>query len=159
MIDRLDELIDRLDNFETEKNAIISEALSSKSEEIVGEVREQLWNGLTNELKPITPSYLNDPYFKTKEQAYEYMMRKQSITPNERRPMQTPNLFINGYFHNSLFLSIDEDSAEVTSMQPLGDKIIAKYGREMFGVNDVYIERNIIPLIEEKIKSYLNGTI
>ena len=159
MIDRLDELIDRLDNFETEKNAIISEVLSSKSEEIVVEVREQLWNGLTNELKPITPSYLNDPYFKTKEQAYDYMMWKQRITPNERRPVQTPNLFINGYFHNSLFLSIDEDSAEVTSMQPLGDEIIAKYGREMFGVNDVYVERNIIPLIEEKIKSYLNGTI
>lgn len=159
MIDQIDEIIDRLDDFETEKNSIIGHVLGEQSEAMVSEVRRQLWNGLTGDLTPIVPSYLNDTYFKSKEEAYRYMMWKQRITPNPRRPIQTPNLFINGYFHSSLFLSIGEDSAEVTSMVPLGDEIISKYGKDMFGVNEIFIEREIVPLVKDRLIAYLHGNI
>lgn len=157
MIEKLDSVIERLESFEENVNMIIGQVLGENSEAIVGEVRNQLLNGQTNELKPITPSYLNDPYFANDTQAQAYLEWKRSLAIAGNKNPETPNLFINGYFHRSLFLEIMDSYCEVISLVPLGDEIIAKYGKQMFGVNDEYFEKNILPIIYDRIINYLRN--
>ena len=72
-------------------------------------VREQLESGLDGNEKELKPNYLNDPYFKTREEAVKYMRWKERITPPRQsslglrpRAVKTPNLRINGFDHQSI---------------------------------------------------------
>lgn len=72
-------------------------------------VREQMESGLDGNEKELRPNYLNDPYFKTRADAERYMRWKERLTPPKQsvlglreRPVKTPNLRINGSYHQSI---------------------------------------------------------
>ena len=72
-------------------------------------VREQLESGLDGNEKELKPNYLTDPYFKTRAEAVKYMRWKEALTPPRQsslglrpRAVKTPNLRINGFYHQSI---------------------------------------------------------
>lgn len=99
MADVLD-LIANLQGFEIA--TIADESLAQTAGEALSLLRQQLYDGKTYTGARITPSYLDDPFFKSKEAAQRYSDWKDKITPNPNRPKGTPNLFIIGTFHNSI---------------------------------------------------------
>lgn len=137
---KLDDLITVLEFFLGSIDSIIEGVIKDNEHKILEEVRAQLWDGLTGNLTQITPNYLNDPYFETRGQAIGYMEWKQKITPNSRRRKETPNLFINGYFHGTLTIDYLEGAFLITSHDPMGQDIMEKYGYKTFAVNDEFIK-------------------
>jgi hypothetical protein len=111
---------------------IAGESIVENNKEVTDSIKGQLWDGKKGDGQNITPSYLDDPFFETKEKAIAYRNWKNSITKNSNRDPDTPNLFINGYFYDTLF--VDSGSFEVAS-NSFGNPIIEKYGRETFSID------------------------
>ena len=88
-------------------DVLVSESNKVFATKMLSEFKDQLWDGKNADGNNITPSYLDDPYFKTKKQAEAYANWKNRITPNSRRDKNTPNLFINGFFYDSLRIETD----------------------------------------------------
>lgn len=107
-------------------------AILENDNEVIGSIHGQLWDGKKGDGQNITPSYLDDPYFKTRKQAEGYRNWKNSITKNSNRDPDTPNLFINGYFYDTIF--VDSGSFEVAS-NGFGNPIIEKYGKKTFSID------------------------
>ena len=103
-------------------------------------VREQLESGLDGNEKELQPSYLNDPFFKTRKEAVKYMRWKERITPPVRselglreRPVKTPNLRINGYFHNSIqAVRVDGGLKVVSHGVDFAKDVENKYGNALY---------------------------
>lgn len=108
-------------------NSIIGKSIELNQDEIVELNRDQLWDGKDALGNDITPSYLDDPYFKTKEAAAAYMRWKQKITPNPDRKPETPNMYINGSFYKSLKLDPGTEDFSIKTDSPLGRKIDQKF--------------------------------
>lgn len=96
---------------------------------------EQMMNGKRRDGQDITPSYFDDPYFKTFSQASEYSDWKDRIEPfaTRRRP-GTPNLYINGYYHNSITARVGPDGLSLNSSWSESDDIERKYTRAIYGL-------------------------
>jgi hypothetical protein len=108
--------------------------------------RDQMWEGKDTRGIDIEPSYLDNPYFKSQEAAENYSVWKQKITPNPKRNKYAPNLFITGYFHNSLNITFVSNTAlKIYSAVPLASKILS-------------VHKNVLGLNIEKI-SELNTTV
>lgn len=103
-------------------------------------VREQMESGLDGNEKELRPGYLNDPYFKTRKDAVNYMRWKEAITPPVQsqlglrpRPVKTPNLRINGYFHNSLqAVSVPGGLKIVSQGVDFAPEVEHKYGDALY---------------------------
>lgn len=89
---------------------IALELYEKHSKEFERANRKQLWNGKKADGTNITPSYSNDPYFKTRKQAEAYARWKFSgkYSQGTTRDKDTPNLYINGYFYSTIVLSVSE---------------------------------------------------
>ncbi len=137
-------------------NDIIKDTVVSKEDEILYEVKDQLWNGKRPDGTDIAPSYLNDPYFKSPTKAVGYMNWKNRITANPGRNIEAPNLYINGYFYDTLELKVEGEQFMVSSEDSLlGRSVVNKYGLDTFGVNERYLER-LLGVIKDKILTKLN---
>jgi hypothetical protein len=124
-------LYNRLQSVDADKIAL--ETIEGTEEEIRQYNLQQLLDGKTNEGLDISPTYLEDPFFKTREQAQAYSDWKDKISPRSNRRKGVPNLYINGYYHSTREVII------------VGDKIVY---RSAYG--------EIFTDIEEKFKN-LNG--
>lgn len=91
--------------------------------------RRQMWDGQNPDGTDITPSYLDDPYFKTRKQAEAYANWKMKITPNAHRNKYAPNLFINGYFYSTLTLNTTE--LRITVTDPFGAQVAASHPKAL----------------------------
>ena len=119
-----------------EPDAVVS-VLKSRSPELLNLNREQLLEGKGRDGNDLTPSYLDDPFFKTQEAARRYSAWKDLITPNSKRTPGTPNLIIDGsWVHNVLKVGIDASKLTFTIDSPIGEKIFQKYGQRVAGLND-----------------------
>lgn len=108
-------------------NQVIGKAIELHEGEIVELNRDQLWDGKDASGNDITPSYLDDPYFKTKESAMAYMRWKQKITPNPDRKPETPNMYINGAYYKSLKLDPGTEDFSIKTDSALGRQIDQKF--------------------------------
>jgi hypothetical protein len=115
----------RFEAIDTDK--VIEAAMTESLPDLNDLNLEQIYDGKTNTGDDIRPSYYEDPYFKTPEQAIAYSNWKDRITPNSRRNRGTPNLFINGYYYRSRSLSLAGDVIRFDSFWPEGSKIHQKY--------------------------------
>jgi hypothetical protein len=88
---------------------IAKESIEGTEEEIRQYNLQQLLDGKTNEGLDISPTYLEDPYFKTQAQAQAYSDWKDRISPPSNRRKGVPNLYINGYYHNTRKVTIQGD--------------------------------------------------
>lgn len=89
--------------------------------------REQMLEGRSVDGDYIRPFYSEDPYFKTAEAAKHYAEWKQRISPHPDRPLDVPNLFINGYFHKSLFAKVSGSEFTITTNVELGEKVFDEH--------------------------------
>lgn len=76
---------------------------------------QQLLDGKTNEGIDISPTYLEDPFFKTQEQAQAYSDWKDRISPRSNRRPGVPNLYINGYYHSTIKVQVEGDKISYNS--------------------------------------------
>lgn len=97
--------------------------------------REQLMEGKRRDGKDVTPSYFEDPYFESVEEAVGYSDWKDEITPNSIRKRGTPNLFIIGKFHYSIDIKLSPFKIEFLSSSPIAKDIRKKYGPLIYSLN------------------------
>ena len=144
-----DRLVGVIDAISTGIGDSILECLDEKRDIITMSVTEQLYSGLNGKGEFLSPTYDNDPYFNEKGPwhgaAYAYKKWKERITPPMRspnlelppRPVDVPNLFITGMFHESIKASRAGDVIRVyTSGFRDGPQIERKYGEEIFQLTD-----------------------
>ena len=102
---------------------IVNESLEENIPLMLSINKNQLWDGKNADGSDITPSYLDDPYFKTQKQAIVYANWKWRITPNPKRNKYTPNLFINGYAYSTFQIAMQGNKL----MYDIWGAIVGKY--------------------------------
>lgn len=123
MLDDLLKLADSINRFDTER--VIVGIIDDNKEKIVDLQKEQLLEGMGADGQYIRPFYSENPYFKSLGAAMRYAKWKQVISPNPKRPEDVPNLFINGYLHNSLFVDIQGQTVDIDSTVPFADEVFS----------------------------------
>lgn len=125
-------------------------------------IREQLESGIDGNEKELQPNYLNDPYFKTRKEALRYMRWKERITPPvqsqlglRERPVKTPNLRINGYFHNSIqAVSVDGGISLRSHGVDFAPDVEHKYGDALYKLGRTARRKFYRDYIRTSIKEY-----
>lgn len=132
------ELIDRLEKVSIHQ--LTMESLDETKENILESQKEQLLEGKTSEGTDITPSYLDDPYFKSRASAQRYSDWKDEITPNSKRSKGTPNLYINGHYHSRLEIEIGDDDITTSNSADFDPDVERKYGNKLLGLEAEKLE-------------------
>lgn len=152
------DVAERIKNLALHIEKEVSVIIDNTKEQILIKNKQQLMEGVKEDGNEITPSYLNDPYFKTKEAAQRYSNWKDKITPNSKRKSGTPNLYINGFYHNSITINVRGEKIIIESKESIGKKIEQKYGDSIYGLNEtnnqLYIKETFFPAL----KTYIEET-
>jgi hypothetical protein len=139
-------------------NSSINSAFEKNKERLLELNRLQLLEGKTKLDTDITPSYIDDPYFKSAIAAQRYSDWKDRITPNPRRRKGTPNLYIIGTYHRSLDVSIQGEVISFPSSFRGAAAIRNKF-RNIFGLGGrfkrEFINTGLRPAIMEDIRANL----
>lgn len=148
--DRLEQVIDAIKDGIAES---ILQCIDEKSDLVVTSITEQLYSGVDGNGEFLSPTYDDDPYFNEfgpwHGANYAYKKWKEKITPPIRslrlnlppRPLNVPNLFINGTFHGSIKATRMGDVVRVyTSGFQDGPLIEQKYGEAIFKMADDAVE-------------------
>lgn len=153
MLDGMLDLINNLKNFDEEQAVIV--IIEKNEEKIVDLQRDQMMEGRGVDGNFIRPYYSENPYFKTAEAAKKYAKWKAKITPNPQRPEDVPNLYINGYFHSSLFVKIMNDQFEIDTDADFGGDVFDVH-KNAQGLNEekrlLFAENITIPQFAEALK-------
>lgn len=125
----------------------IKDEVTKHSEVILDLNRDQLLYGRDAEGRVLTPTYYDDPYFKTKEQARAYVSNKVRLSHQHKsmisysyvqlfpeKDVITPNLIVTGEkFFNHFFIKISDNSYSIGSVGEVAPDIENKYG-EVYGL-------------------------
>ncbi|WP_300697550.1 hypothetical protein [uncultured Bacteroides sp.] len=116
---------------------------------VEGLVREQLYAGQNGKGRLLNPTYENDPFFEEPgrwfHRSKQYKHWKAKITPPIEsevlflppRPLEVPNLFITGTFHNSIMARPVAGGLSVDTIGfKDGNDIKGKYGEDIFVLGD-----------------------
>lgn len=120
--------------------SIVRSVLELHENDIVEQQRIQLLEGKASSGEDIHPFYSEDVkptgYFKSKSTAANYAAWKQTLSYpySVQRNPDAPNLYITGIFHNDLSVSYDADSVAIIPDTAYAANIMAKYGKNMFGL-------------------------
>lgn len=138
-------------------------------------IQDQLMAGKDENMKPLTPTYLDDPYFKeststpsaAKEKAKNYKKWKAKMFPPtttdllhlRARSANSPNLIIRGDYHDSITPIVVKDKIVTKSIGfYASDDIENKYGPEHLGLTpkgkEYLINEKIYPAITGLLKKY-----
>lgn len=124
----------RIDGLKTDELAAASVARTSDEIRLLN--LEQLLNGLDKAGNPIRPTYQEDTFFDSVEEAQGYSDWKDKISPyRARRKPGTPNLFINGRFHSSIRVEVKGDKIVYNSSDEIAPEVEDKYHDMLFGLN------------------------
>ena len=145
---------------------IVRNAIVKYPDDILDLQREQLFSGLTSSGEQIRPFYSEDlkpsGYFYSVESAGRYAAWKQTLNYpfSANRNPDTPNLYINGRFHDELWVEFDSDTVGVVPTTLYSAGIVAKYGISTFGLmkknwSVIFTERGAYYDMMEEIKSIL----
>lgn len=108
--------LDLIQNLKSLDIGSIASTITEKNEKhITSAVKSQLWDGQKPDGSDITPSYLDDPFFKTRKQAEGYANWKMKLSKNSKRNKYAPNLYINGYFYGTIMVKMNKEKFEVGS--------------------------------------------
>ena len=158
-MDAIQALADRLTRLPAFIEDTVMSILDENSELLEKMNREQMFEGLDSEGKGIRPKYSEDPYFKSPEAAKRYADWKWRITPSSRDP-DTPNLFITGPFHKSVYAVRQGEVIQFGTNTGLGNKVTSKF-TTVLGVMpknlDVITRKIIFPKLIPEIKTYLRA--
>jgi hypothetical protein len=103
----------------------------------------------------ISPTYFQDPFFKSQEAAQRYSDWKDRISPKTSRKRGVPNLWINGFFHSTISISVNGQSIMYDSTFSGADDIERKFAK-IYGLNaemrKEYIKNFLRPDFMTKVK-------
>lgn len=102
---------------------VITDILKDNSELIIEVNKDQMYSGKTSKGEYIRPYYSENPYFKKPGAALRYAQWKAKITPDSRRPLDVPNLYVVGKFYGQL--KYDPVNWTVGSSGNLADKVLS----------------------------------
>lgn len=136
--------------------AIAESSLSATSSLALEKNKDQLFDGKLSTGEDVSPTYLEDPWFKTKAAAQRYSDWKDAITPNPRRKKGVPNLFITGPFYDSWQVQIKGGGLLYHSSFFKASSIESKFGTDIYGLGgdyrDQYLENNLKPEWQQRIE-------
>ena len=149
-------------------SALIGEVVQQHEQDIIEYQRIQLLEGKNSDGEDMRPYYTEDlkpdGYFNSRESAGRYAAWKESLSYpfSASRNHNTPNLYINGRFHDELGIRFLDDGVEVVPKTMYAAGIMAKYGRNAFGLsmekwNEVFMERGIKDEIIMSFKRRIYG--
>jgi len=119
--------------------------------------KDQLYDGKLSTGEDISPTYLEDPYFKSKESAQRYSDWKDEITPNKRRKKGVSNLFINGAYYASIQVQAKGGGLLYRSSFTDAADIESKFSLDVYGLGgeyrDSFLEDNLVPEWQQRIES------
>lgn len=142
-MDILTDLLNRVLTLQAslESGSLVREILVARGDEIIEEQRIQLLKGKDSGGEDIRPFYSEDikpeGYFHSVESAGRYAAWKQDLSypyTVDRNP-DAPNLYINGRFHRELGAEFGTDELGIVGLTGKAQAIIAKYGKDTFGLN------------------------
>lgn len=148
--------------------ALIGEVVQQHEQDIIEYQRIQLLEGKNSDGEDMRPYYTEDlkpdGYFNSRESAGRYAAWKESLSYpfSVSRNHNAPNLYINGRFHDELGIRFLDDGVEVVPKTMYAAGIMAKYGRNAFGLsmekwNEVFMERGIKDEIIMSFKRRIYG--
>lgn len=124
-----------------QNGSLIRDVLLLRQEDILQAQRIQLLKGKDSGGEDIRPFYSEDikpeGYFHSVESAGRYSAWKQDLSypyTVDRNP-DAPNLYINGRFHRELGAEFGTDELGIVGLTGKAQAIIAKYGKDTFGLN------------------------
>jgi hypothetical protein len=133
-------------------------------EELIG---EQLYSGLDGNTNSLRPSYSDDPFFDIKGRWYHdsdgYIEWKKKITPPVTsprlnlppRPIDVPNLYITGAFHESIRALVNGDSLSIGTFGfTEGPDIVRKYGDNILNLGVDAREYIVLEMLEPFIGDF-----
>ena len=140
--------------------------LMRHGDDIVEQQRVQLFMGKGSDGRDLHPFYSEDlkpkGYFKGGAEARKYAAWKQEIRYpyNVERNPDAPNLYITGVFHDDLGAEFRDDEMEIVPDTGYAANIMAKYGRNAFGLNlekwaVMFDEKGLKDELIEKMKEVL----
>lgn len=150
-------MLRRLQQLDVEQAA--QQSVANTVEEVLQYNLEQMMEGKRQDGEDISPSYLDDPYFKSKEAAQRYSDWKDEITPNPKRKKGIPNLYIVGAFHGSIRATVSGGIIKFDSSFPEAEEIEAKFDK-IYGLNaekrTVYIAEHLRPELMKNVRNKLS---
>lgn len=150
-------IIGMLNRFEkVDTDVIIYQVIAESDQDLVDLNREQLYDGKTNQDTDIRPLYIEDPYFEGDvKRAQAYSDWKDKITPNPRRSPGVPNLYINGFFHSSIQVTVLPDTVVFKSSWSEGDDIEKKF-KNIYGLGGeykiIFLRDYLSPVLKERME-------
>jgi hypothetical protein len=161
-------LTERVKSVRDGMSALIGGVLEQHEQDIIEYQRIQLLEGHNSDGNDMHPFYSEDlkpnGYFKSKESAGRYAAWKEGIDYpyTVSRNHDAPNLYITGRFHDELGVKFNADSVEIVPKTSYAGGIMAKYGRNAFGLsmtkwNELFAERNIKDEIIQNFKKQIYG--
>jgi len=124
--------------------------------------KDQLWDGVTKENKPIRPSHSESTFFKSPAAVEKYINWKESAKLKDLyknrsfvRGNNTPNLYINGKFYSEIFVQANDKGILFDASGTMSRKIKPVF-KNIFGLTDTNTRKFIVsflPIIIPKIKS------
>jgi hypothetical protein len=129
-------LITKFESLNTD--AICKSAMNQTKGALLRENKLQLYAGKLRTGQDLYPTYLDDPYFSSREAAQKYSDFKDRITPNPERKKGVPNLFIIGTFYASIDIEIGADFVEYESDFQGFPSIKQEFSGNIFGLGGKY---------------------
>jgi len=144
----------------TSIETVCGSAVNATKEPMLTLNKQQLYDGKTRSGNDLSPTYLEDPYFKSREAAQRYSDWKDEITPNPKRKKGVPNLFIVGAFHNSIGVKVMAGNIEFSSSFPKAQSIEEKFTEGIYGLGGEYkgeyLVKNLAPAVNTGLIENLN---
>lgn len=142
---------------------MVGEVLRRHETDIMELQRIQLLEGHDSDGNDMRPYYTEDVkpqgYFNSPASAARYAAWKDTLDYpySVSRNRNAPNLYINGKFHSELKAQFGSDSMAVVAQTPYAAVIMAKYGRNAFGLsmekwNELFAERGVKDEVITEVK-------
>lgn len=152
---------------------VIETIVARYGHELVDLNRAQLLLGRNTDEQLLSPTYLNDPYFKTQKAAQAYYQKKKRLEAAHKirivfplnypnKPSDTPNLIIRGNFQNGMYITRTAEDFTIGShpQYPLTDEDAAdieqKYNYKVFGLTPLSKEFWWNYRLRQELYDYIN---
>ena len=125
---------------------VLDKVVSDNKDVLLSLNRDQMLLGRDADGDVLSPSYLQDPYFKTQAAAQSYARMKYALESSHRsllwtpvklypeKDRNTPNLIVTGLFQNGLFITTGGGSFDINSSYVASGDINRKYKGRVFGI-------------------------
>lgn len=150
-----------------EANAL--QCLANQSSVVVDLIKEQIYSGVDGDGEYLSPTYDDDPFFeepgywyhRAKDyKAWKYHITKPVVSPRlmlSPRPVEVPNLYIDGTFFGEIRAAMQGDMLEVSPGNGNGPAIKEKYGDKLFMLGTDAVEWFNLEFMWPSIEKFINN--